>query len=121
MGRWNSQPDMSSSDNVGMAIKDLKALKAWRKGKADACLAKLNCIIERAEEEMNDSFRDLRSAVKLEQYPSVRRAMSDTTIALRAKLQLNGVPSTPELCALQAILPKQVVWHGMRLKLDYFG
>ncbi len=112
IGRWNSQPDMSSSDSVGMALKDLNALKAWRKGKADECLAKLNSIIERAEDEMgsldSDSLHDLRSVGKLEKMPSVRRAISDTTISLRAKLQLNGVPSTPELCALQAILPKQV-------------
>ncbi len=108
MGRWNSQPDMSSSESVEIAIKDLKALKAWRKGKADECLAKLNSIIERAEDEMIDSNHDLRSVGKLEKNPVVRRAVSDTTISLRAKLQLNGVPSTPELCALQAILPKQV-------------
>ena len=102
---------MSSDESVGI---DLAALKAWRKGKADECLAKLNSIVERSEEEMSyldaDSLHDLRSIGKLEKNPPVRRAMSDTTISLRTKLQLKGVPSTPELCALQAILPKQVAF-----------
>ncbi len=46
------------------------------------------------------------------------RAPADTTLR-NTRLNLDGIPSTPELCALQAILPKQVTCPFFRNLLHH--
>ena len=111
--RWSSQPDMNSisSDNsFSSRIRDPQALAAWRQGKATACLGKLNGIMEHSEDEYVP-FEPQKATqhCPAEKRPAVHRSYSDPIFSLRERLELDGIPATPELCALQAILPKQVL------------
>jgi hypothetical protein len=111
--RWNSQPDLSSlCENSPTSLRDPKALATWRQEKADACLGKLNGILEQAEEEsisVDSHGRAPDVMRRSEKRSAVHRSYSDPIFSLRQRLELDGIPSTPELCALQAILPKQVL------------
>ena len=99
--RWRSQPDMSSESTLNP-----QALAAWRLGKANASLRKLHSIFEQGEDQHH--FHHHIVPTPTEKKTFVQRCVSDPIISLRERLVLDGIPATPELCALQAILPKQV-------------
>ncbi len=76
-------------------------------------------IQELANMELSPEYRNMKPTNNCESLPtdsskseSIQRLSSSERVPsetpINSRLNLDGIPSTPELCALQAILPKQV-------------
>jgi hypothetical protein len=63
-----------------------------------------------ASNDYEHSPADSSKSDSIHQPFSSERASVDNT-SINSRLNLDGIPSTPELCALQAILPKQVTMY----------